>query len=65
MEKNARKQQFTHKDISRLDKFLISTELLDKVQRSDILIPVISSDHKRVNVLLNFVSHKRGREDGK
>ena len=44
------KKQFTYKDISLLDKFQISTELLDNVQRSNILIPGIKSDHKCVTI---------------
>ena len=54
------KKQFTYKDISRLDKFLISTELLDNVQRSNILIPGIKSDHKCVTIFLDFNKSDKG-----
>ena len=54
------KKQFTYKDISRLDKFLISTELLEKVQKSNILIPGIKTDHKCVTISLDFGKSNRG-----
>ena len=54
------KKQYTYKDISRLDKFLISTELLEKVQKSNILIPGIKTDHKCVTMFLDFGKNKRG-----
>ena len=52
--------QFTYKDISRLDKFLVSTEVLDNVQRSNILIPGIKSDHKGITLDLDFNKSDKG-----
>ena len=54
------KKQFTYKDISRLDKFLISTELLDNAQKSNILIPGIKSDHKCITIELDLSHSDRG-----
>ena len=54
------KKQFTYKDISRLDKFLVSTEILDSLQKSNIVIPGIKSDHKCITMLLDFDKSTRG-----
>ena len=54
------RKQFTYKDISRLDKFLVSTEVLDNVQRSNILIPGIKSDHKGITLDLDFNKSDKG-----
>ena len=52
--KKKKKKQFTYKDISRLDKFLYSTQILDNVQNSNILIPGIKSDFKCVTIFLDL-----------
>ena len=52
------KKQFTYKDISRLDRFLIFTELLDNAQKADIHTPGIKSDHTSITMNLNFDSTK-------
>ena len=54
------KKQYTYKDISRLDKFLITTELLENVQKSNIFIPGIKTDHKCVSIFLDFSSSSKG-----
>ena len=57
---NPNKKQFTYKDISRLDKILTSTDLLENAQRSKIFISRIKSDHKCISVTLNFNKSDRG-----
>ena len=57
---NPNKKQFTYKDISRLDKILTSTDLLENAQRSKIFISGIKSDHKCISVTLNFNKSDRG-----
>ena len=57
---NPNKKQFTYKEISRLDKILVSTELLENVQKSNISIPGIKSDHKYVSVIFNFNKSTKG-----
>ena len=54
------RKQFTYKDISRLDKFLVSTEILDNIQRSNIVIPGVKSDHKCVTLVLDFDKSNKG-----
>ena len=54
------KKQYTYKDISRLDKFLVTTELLESVQKTHILIPGIKTDHKGVTIFLDFNKTNRG-----
>ena len=54
------RKQLTYKDISRLDKFLVSTEVLDNVQRSNLLIPGIKSDHKGITLDLDFNKYDKG-----
>ena len=57
---NPNKKQFTYKDISRLDKILVSTDLLNNVQKSYISISGIKSDHKYISVDFNFNKSIRG-----
>ena len=57
---NPNRKQFTFKEISRLDKILISTPLLENVQKSSILLSGIKSDHKCISVNLNFDKCARG-----
>ena len=57
---NPNKKQFTYKEISRLDKILVSTELLENVQKSNISIPGIKSDHQYVSVIFNFNKSTKG-----
>ena len=57
---NPNRKQFTYKEISRLDKILTSTELLENVQKSSIILPGIKSDHKCISVNLNFDKSARG-----
>ena len=57
---NPNRKQFTYKEINRLDKILTSTELLENVQKSSIILPGIKSDHKCISVNLNFNKSARG-----
>ena len=57
---NPNRKQFTYKEISRLDKILTSTALLENVQKSSILLSGIKSDHKCISVNLNFDKSARG-----
>ena len=57
---NPNRKQFTYKEISRLDKILISTALLENVQKSSILLSGIKSDHKCISVNINFDKSARG-----
>ena len=54
------KTQFTFREISRLDKFLVSEYLSNFVQTASILHSAIKSDHKCIKMLLNFEEQKRG-----
>lgn len=54
------RKQFTYKEISRLDKFLLSTSLIDSVQKANISIPGIRSDHKCVSIYLDFDKSEKG-----
>lgn len=54
------KKQFTFKEISRLDKFLLSNDLIDYVQKSNILLAGVQSDHKCITVSLNFKEGNKG-----
>ena len=54
------KLQYTYREISRLDKFLVSEYLTSYVQASTILHSGIKTDHKGVKILLNFEDQKRG-----
>ena len=54
------RKQFTFKEISRLDKFLISTSLLENIQKSFIATPGIKTDHKYVLIHLNLDKSDRG-----
>ena len=59
------KIQYTFREISRLDKFLVSEYLTSFVQTSSILHSGIKTDHKCIKVLLNFEEQKKkDREDG-
>ena len=59
------KFQYTFREISRLDKFLVSEYLTSFVQTSSILHSGIKTDHKCIKVLLNFEEQKKkDREDG-
>ena len=54
------KLQYTYREISRLDKFLVSEYLTSYVQASNILHSGIKTDHKgvKIHVLLNFGAWK-------
>lgn len=54
------KKQFTYKEISRLDKFLISEQCSNYTLNSYILNPGIKSDHKGVKIILNINNNMRG-----
>ena len=54
------KIQYTFREISRLDKFLVSDYLINFVQSSNSLHSGIKSDHKCIKILLNFTEQKRG-----
>ena len=57
---NPNRKVFTYKDISRLDKFLVSTELLDYIQKSNIVHPGVKSDHKCITLGINLSDLLRG-----
>ena len=59
-QRHPNRKQFTYKDVSRLDKFLVSTEVLDNVQKSNILIPGIKSDYKGITLDLDFNKSDKG-----
>ena len=59
-QRHPNRKQFTYKDVSRLDKFLVSTEVLDNVQKSNILIPGIKSDNKGITLDLDFNKSDKG-----
>ena len=52
------KLQYTYREISRLDKFLVSEYLTSYVQTSNIMHSGIKTDHKCVKILLNFEDQK-------
>ena len=54
------RKQLTFKEIRRLDKFLISTDLSENIQKSNIIIPGIKTDHKCVSVHFDFDKSDRG-----
>ena len=59
-EMHPNKKQFTYKEISRLDKFLISTNLLQNAQIAFIATPGIKTDHKYVSICLDLDKSDRG-----
>ena len=59
-EMNPNRKVFTYKDISRLDKFLVSTELVDYIQKSNIVHPGVRSDHKCITLGINLSDSLRG-----
>ena len=56
------KKQFTYREHSRLDKFLVSELCLNYTLNSCILHPGIKSDHKCVKITLKFENTKKGPE---
>ena len=58
------KLQYTYREISRLDKFLVSEHLTSYVQTSNILHSGIKTDHKGVKIRLNFEDQKGGLAGG-
>ena len=58
------KIQYTFREISRLDIFLVSDYLTFFFQSSNILHSGIKSDHKCIKILLNFTEQTRGPGDG-
>ena len=59
-EMHPEKLQYTYREISRLDKFLVSEYLTSYVQASNILHSGIKTEHKGVKILLNFEDEKGG-----
>ena len=58
------KKRFTYREISRLDKFLVSEAFTNYVQNSDILHAGIYSDHKCIKIDINFSSSIEALADG-
>lgn len=54
------KKQFTYRECSRIDKFLLSEFCLDYVLKSNISMGGIKSDHKCVELKIVFNKNKRG-----
>ena len=54
------KRQYTFKEISRIDKFLISDECMQYAQNSNIITAGIKSDHKCVQIHIDISGNKRG-----
>ena len=63
-EMHPEKLHYTYREISRLDKFLVSEYLTSYVQASNILHSGIKTDHEGVKILLNFEDKKGGLEGG-
>lgn len=57
---NPNKQQFTYRECSRIDKFLISNSYTEYIQKSSILVAGIKTDHKCIEIKLNFSETCRG-----
>ena len=55
-----KKKEYTYKDISRLDKFLISDDLTQVVQRMSIITSGVKSDHKAIQLCMNLNKSERG-----
>ena len=54
------KKQYTHLGKSRLDKFLVTQQCSNHIQRTKIFTSGIKSDHKCISIELNFNSAKKG-----
>ena len=54
------KKQYTYLEKSRLDKFLVTQQCSNHIQRTKIFTSGIKSDHKCISVELNFNSAKKG-----
>ena len=54
------KKEYTYKDISRLDKFLISDVLTQMVQITSIIISGLKSDRKAIQLCMNLNKSERG-----
>lgn len=59
-EMNPNKQQFTYRECSRIDKFLVSESCTEYIQKSNILTAGIKTDHKCIEMKLNLVNTCRG-----
>lgn len=57
---NPNKQQFTYRECSRIDKFLVSESCTEYIQKSNILIAGIKTDHKCIEIKLNLANTCRG-----
>ena len=53
------KKQFTYRDISRIDMFIVSEELLGQIQKSNIIIGGRKSDHKVNMIKIQLNENKR------
>ena len=54
------KRQFTYREISRLDKFLVSETISNYIQTSNIFHGGVSSDHKCINLKITLEASKKG-----
>ena len=54
------RKKYTYKDISRLDKFLISDDLTQVMQRMSIITSSVKSDHKAIQLCMNLNKSERG-----
>ena len=59
-----KKKEYTYKDISRLDKFLISDDLTQVVQRMSIITSGVKSDHKAIQLCMNLNKSREVQEGG-
>ena len=55
------KKQYTYRELSSLDKFLVSTAFLDKVKKTNISYSGIKSDHKCITLHVNLNTSIRGQ----
>ena len=61
MERNAsNRKQYTFKDISRLDKFLVSTELVNYTLKTNIISAGVKTDHKCIFIYLKLNKTNKG-----
>ena len=61
-EMHPNRKQYTFKDISRLAKFLVSTERMDYTQKTNIISAGVKTDHKCILIYLNLSKTNKGPE---
>ena len=54
------KKHYTYRELSRLDKFLVSIAFLDKVKKTNIIHSGIKADHKCITLHINLNTSIRG-----